>query len=1151
MKNSSSCSFFLKVVYVLFFLIADQIAHSQTSVSFTTPGTTTWIVPPCVTQITVQVWGGGGGGGSVWSRFNSVSGTGSNCEMGDEICASGGGGGGGGFTQRTYTVVPCQVYTIAVGAGGTTSVNASGENRANNGTNGGNSIFSGPATAGPGTLTGFGGTGGGAANIIRSCNFGCSFNHNGENGAGGAGGGGANGTVTYLGGSGATGAHSASVTDKSGGGGGGAGSNANGGNGLLIAAGLGGNGSGGNGGAGIDQNFGNGYFGTNGNQGNVIGGGGGGACSHNRNSCNSTGNNHRSQTGGNGQRGEVRITYSAVSLTEPTFTTIAPICSGGTFAPLPTTSNNGINGTWSPALNNSATTTYIFTPVCASCADTASRTLTVNPLPTPAVSGTNTICAGQSSTFTASGGATYVWSTGANTAAITVSTAGTYTVTATSASGCTATASRTLTVIPQPVQPITACYETATFNTTTCAWVVSGTQPVQPTTACYETATFNTTSCAWDVTGTQPVQPATACYETATFNTTSCAWVVSGTQPVQPATACYETTTFNTTTCAWVVSGIQPIQPTTACYETATFNTTTCAWVVSGTQPVQPATACYETATFNTTTCAWVVSGTQPVQPSTACYEAATFNTTTCAWVVSGTQPVQPATACYETATFNTTTCQWDVTGTQPVQPTTACYETAIFNTNICQWDVTGTQPVQPATACYETATFNTTTCQWDVTGTQPVQPTLACYETATFNTTTCAWVVSGTQPVQPATACYETATFNTTTCQWVVSGTQPVQPATACYETATFNTTICAWVVSGTQPAQPTLACYETATFNTTTCAWVVSGTQPIVVSIVKGDVSCPGLNDGEATATVSGGSPPYSYLWNNGDNTVSIQNLQVGTYIITVTDVNGCTTSANTNLLELSGVSASGISQNISCYPLQNGAINITATSSFLPLQYSWSNGSSLEDPQGLALGLYSVTIQDAKGCIDSLSFIISNDSVFTIAATPSFSEIDLGETINLSVTGSSDINSVLWTPSIGLDCSNCLNPDASPLNNIIYYVQATDTNGCEASDKVEIVLTSKYLVYIPNVFTPNGDGNNDYFQVFGNKEAWKQFNVMVFDRWGEKVYESNNMNFQWDGTYRGQLLTPTLLVYLINVVYLDNYTGKLFKGSLSLVR
>ncbi len=256
---------------------------------------------------------------------------------------------------------------------------------------------------------------------------------------------------------------------------------------------------------------------------------------------------------------------------------------------------------------------------------------------------------------------------------------------------------------------------------------------------------------------TSPNAPTVACYQTATFNPATCAWVVSGTQPVQPTTACYQTATFNTATCAWVLTGTQPAQPTVACYETATFDTTTCNWNVTGTQPVQPTLACYQTSTFNTTSCAWDVTGTQPAQPTVACYETATFNTTTCNWNVTGTQPVQPTLACYETATFNTTTCNWDVSGSLPAPPTFPCYQTATFNTTSCAWDVSGTQPVQPTTACYETATFNTTTCAWVLTGTQPVQPTTACYETATFNTASCAWDVTGTQPAQPIGAATQT----------------------------------------------------------------------------------------------------------------------------------------------------------------------------------------------------------------------------------------------------------------------------------------------------------------------------------------------------------------------------------------------------------
>ena len=377
----------LKLSFILL-LISSVKVFSQ--VVFSTPGTFTWTVPPCVTQITVQVWAGGGGGGSVWSRFDPTS----NSLTSDEACVTAGGGGGGGFVSRVYTVVPGQVYTVTVGAGGNGGpLNATGNNRANNGLPGGNSTFSGPATVAPGTLTAFGGSGGGAANFLRNCLGGCSGAvHQGANGAGGTGGAGANGTTTFAGGNGSAGNHSGSTNDRSGSGGGGAGATANGGNAASTTGGSGGANGGGNGGNGIVQPFGNGYLGTNGNVGNTIGGGGGGASGHNRASTN---NSHRTNTGGNGARGEIRINFTTPALPEPLFSSVAPICSGGTLNPLPTTSNNGFNGTWSPALNTTSTTTYTFTPdPSGPCADTTSLTILVNQPTTPSFSSVNPICVG-------------------------------------------------------------------------------------------------------------------------------------------------------------------------------------------------------------------------------------------------------------------------------------------------------------------------------------------------------------------------------------------------------------------------------------------------------------------------------------------------------------------------------------------------------------------------------------------------------------------------------------------------------------------------------------------------------------------------------------------------------------------------------------
>ncbi|NDE11491.1 MAG: hypothetical protein EBZ95_13160, partial [Chitinophagia bacterium] len=160
-------------------------------------------------------------------------------------------------------------------------------------------------------------------------------------------------------------------------------------------------------------------------------------------------------------------------------------------------------------------------------------------------------------------GVTAAWASNTITISGTPNQSGTFNYSIPLTGGCgSVVASGTITVTSIPAPPIgLSCWQTTTFNTLTCSWIVSGTQATQPTLACYETlGSFNTITCAWDVIGTQPAQPTLACYETlGSFNTTTCAWDVIGTQPVPPTLACYETLgSFNTTTCAWDVIGTQP-----------------------------------------------------------------------------------------------------------------------------------------------------------------------------------------------------------------------------------------------------------------------------------------------------------------------------------------------------------------------------------------------------------------------------------------------------------------------------------------------------------------------------------------------------------------------------------------------------------------
>ena len=376
--------------------------------------------------------------------------------------------------------------------------------------------------------------------------------------------------------------------------------------------------------------------------------------------------------------------------------------------------------------------------------------------------------------------------------------------------------------------------------------------------------------------------------------------------------------------------------------------------------------------TFTSTSGLTIDAATGVITPSTSTAGTYTITytpnasvptcTTTSTFTITAA-PAQPTIACYQTATLNAATCAWEVTGTQPAQPIVACYQTATFNTTSCAWDVTGTQPTQPTVACYETATFNTTSCAWDVTSTQPAQPTVACYQTATFNTTSCAWDVTGTQPTQPTVACYETATFNTTSCAWDVTGTQPNQPTVACYETATFNTTSCAWDVTGTQPVQPTLACYETATFNTTSCAWDVTGTA-LTATATAGTILCNGGTT-DVTVAITGGTAPYTV-------SPSPLGLPVGPHQFTITDANGCETTASVEITEPEALIATITSSNGTSFCFGETS-TLTASEG---TSYLWNTGATTASISVTTSGTYSVTVTNANGCEAETSLIINTN-------------------------------------------------------------------------------------------------------------------------------------------------------------------------------
>ena len=123
------------------------------------------------------------------------------------------------------------------------------------------------------------------------------------------------------------------------------------------------------------------------------------------------------------------------------------------------------------------------------------------------------------------------------------------------------------------------------------------------------------------------------------------------------------------------------------------------------------------------------------------------------------------------------------------------------------------------------------------------------------------------------------------------------------------------------------------------------------------------------------------------------------------------------------------------------------------------------------------------------------------------------------------------------------------ASPLYNTTYIVEMTDAAGCKTSDTTIVDVNEKTkLYYIPNAFSPNADGYNDVFYIYG--KAISSVNFSIFDRWGEKVFESNDLSSGWNGVFKETLMQPGVFVYYAEL-YFENGDKIEEKGSITLLR
>lgn len=337
-----------------------------------------------------------------------------------------------------------------------------------------------------------------------------------------------------------------------------------------------------------------------------------------------------------------------------------------------------------------------------------------------------------------------------------------------------------------------------------------------------------------------------------------------------------------------------------------------------------------------------------------------------------------------------------------------------------------------------------------------------------------------------------------------------------------------------------------------------VVEDFPVLELGITPLDISCFGENDGSITASPTGGAGDFTYLWSNGEMTPAIENLPEGMYSVTVTDGNGCTATATADIIEPPEITGTVSVVDVLCAGDATGIINVEAFGGTPPFEYSADGAAFQGSPtlDGLSAGEYEVVISDSRGCTLALDAFIDEPAPLIVDAGAD-QTVDLGFTANIQAQTMPLFRpvSISWTPDGTLDCNDCDDPTASPFETTTYTIQIIDADGCTDSDDVTIFVNLLRPIYIPNGFSPNGDGINDFFTVYGGPAARSIQTLRVYDRWGELVFDGqdlplNDEPFGWDGTFKGEEMDAAVFAYYAEVEFIDGFVA-FFEGDVMIVR
>jgi gliding motility-associated-like protein len=314
----------------------------------------------------------------------------------------------------------------------------------------------------------------------------------------------------------------------------------------------------------------------------------------------------------------------------------------------------------------------------------------------------------------------------------------------------------------------------------------------------------------------------------------------------------------------------------------------------------------------------------------------------------------------------------------------------------------------------------------------------------------------------------------------------------------------------------------------------------------------SCKDSNTGTAIVKVKNGMGPYTYYWQPGNyNDSTVSNLGKGTYEVTVISANGASATSHVQIGE-NDLEGKVILSSPICYKDSNAVIQLDVNGGVAPYTFSIDKGITFQTSplfNKLDAGTYSIVIKDAYNCVLNIDDIVIDQPKLLMIASAhvnpvSCSDVQNGKII-LSVTGGTPP----YTYSIPGYTSQ-LDSVLRQLDAGQYYYRVTDSHDCSVEG--DATITKEWrdcAVFMPNAFSPNGDGLNDVFRAKIHDDI-TDFRMSIYGRWGELVYQNSNADKGWDGTLKGVSVPGGSYVWV--VTYIDSKQQAIKQqGTLVLMR